>query len=87
VDLPERSLDWLLGRARSGDAEADALHAARVSRHIRELNSEHGGAAMRYLLDEQGWSLRGLARELGTSKDSIDRWSDPPPAPEPDPDD
>jgi len=80
VDLPERSLDWLLGHARTGNADHDALHAARVSRHFRELNSLHGGAAMRYLLEECGWSLRELARELGTSKDSIDRWSDPPPS-------
>lgn len=81
MELPERALDWLLGHARSGDDEHDALHAARVSRHIRELNSTYGGAAMRYLREEKDWSLRELARAIGTSKDSIDRWSDPPPPP------
>lgn len=85
MDVPERALDWLLGHARSGDDEHDALHAARVSRHVRELNSEYGGAAMRYLRQEKGWSLRELAGAIGTSKDSVDRWSDPPPTAPPEP--
>lgn len=84
MDVPERALEWLLGRARTGDDDHDALHAARVSRHLRELNSLHGGDVMAWLRS-RGWTLRDLARELHTSKDSIARWSDPPPTALPEP--
>jgi hypothetical protein len=86
VAVPEESLAWLLGHARTGNDDHDALHAARVSRHLRELNSLHGGAVLAFL-QTHGWSLRELAREMGTSKDSIARWADPPPPPPDDPDD
>lgn len=93
MDVPEESLVWLLGHARTGDPEIDALHAARVSRHIRELNTEHGGAVLAFLQHlpagpgKKKWSLRDLARAIGTSKDSISRWADPPPSAPAEPDD
>jgi hypothetical protein len=86
VDPPRRALDWLLGRAQTGDAEADAVHAARMSRRIRELNTEHGSAVLAYLLSLPGASLRKVSTLTGIPKDSIARWGTRPPERGPDED-
>ncbi len=76
----EEALQRLLGRAATGDSEADLWAALEEAWRRRRENIENGGAVIAALRDA-GVSEREISRRTGIPRTTLQRWHTAPGTP------